>query len=74
MKPHELERKAKKAGCLTETGGPHPKLITPNGVRIPYPKHPGDIAPGTLKAILKLLKAAGVVLAVYLVVLINSLP
>ena len=59
----ELEKAAKKAGCTVQTGGNHPHIITPSGCVVPYPNHSGrDICIGMLHSILKMLKAAGVIL------------
>ncbi len=66
----ELEHAARKAGCKVENGGRHPKIVTPSGYAVPYPDHPGDFCNGTLHSILKMLKVAGVILSLVIILAI----
>jgi predicted RNA binding protein YcfA (HicA-like mRNA interferase family) len=51
----ELERKLKKAGWVITHGKAHDQAtnLAKPGVKIPIPRHTGDIPTGTVKAILK---------------------
>jgi len=51
----ELERKLRKAGWVISHGKAHDMAIHPQkpGVKIPIPRHSGDIPKGTAKSILK---------------------
>jgi len=51
MTKWELERKLRKAGwVITHDMATHPQKA---GIKIPIPKHSGDIPKGTVKSILK---------------------
>lgn len=54
MKYGELVKILKKNGCkLLRDGGNHEIWITPNGRKIPVPRHAKEIAKGTALSILK---------------------
>ena len=55
MKKRELEKKLLKAGWVIIHGKAHDLAINPQkpGVKIPIPRHTGDIPIGTAKSILK---------------------
>ena len=55
MTKRELELKLRKAGWVITHGKAHDLAINPNvpGVKIPIPRHSGDIPIGTVKSILK---------------------
>lgn len=67
----ELEHAVRRAGCTIEYGGRHPCIKTPGGARVPFPAHPGDMRPGTLRSILKMLEAAGVILGTLLAIAVS---
>lgn len=43
-------------------GGRHAKVVGPNGGIVPVPTHPGDLPRGTLRSIIKMLRAVGLAL------------
>jgi len=51
----ELEQKLRKAGWVITHGGAHDQATNPQkpGVKIPIPRHTGDIPKGTARAILR---------------------
>ena len=50
----ELERKFRQAGWFIENGARHDKAVSPDGsVKIPIPRHKGDLAKGLVIRILK---------------------
>ena len=50
----ELERKFRQAGWFIENGARHYKAVSPDGsVKIPIPRHKGDLAKGLVIRILK---------------------
>lgn len=51
----ELEKKLRKAGWIITHGKAHDQAtsVEKPGVKIPIPRHAGDIPKGTLQAILK---------------------
>jgi predicted RNA binding protein YcfA (HicA-like mRNA interferase family) len=51
----ELEQKLRKAGWVITHGKAHDQATNPTkpGVKIPIPRHAGDIPTGTAKAILR---------------------
>jgi predicted RNA binding protein YcfA (HicA-like mRNA interferase family) len=55
MTKFELERKLKNAGWTITHGKTHDQATNPQkpGVKIPIPRHTGDIPKGTIKSILK---------------------
>jgi len=55
MTKRELERKLRKAGWFITHGKVHDLATNPQkpGVKIPIPRHVGDIPKGTASAILK---------------------
>jgi len=55
MTKRELIRKLTKAGWLITHGKAHDMATNPQmpGVKIPIPRHTGDIPKGTIKSILK---------------------
>jgi predicted RNA binding protein YcfA (HicA-like mRNA interferase family) len=55
MTKRELEQKLRKAGWIITNGKAHDQATNPQkpGVKIPIPRHTGDIPKGTVKAILK---------------------
>jgi len=50
---------AEKHGGKIENGGRHIKIRGPNGGIVPVPCHPGDIAPGTRRSIIRMLIEIG---------------
>ena len=55
MTKRELEQKLTKAGWVITHGRAHDLATNPQkpGIKIPIPRHSGDIPNGTLKSILK---------------------
>ena len=55
MTTKELKRKLIADGWFIKQGAGHEMATNPNkpGVKIPIPRHKGDIPPGTLNSILK---------------------
>jgi len=55
MTKWELERKLRKAGWIITHGKAHDMATHPQkaGIKIPIPRHAGDIPKGTVKSILK---------------------
>jgi len=55
MTKREIERKLKKAGWIITHGKAHDQAtnLQKPGIKIPIPRHSGDIPKGTAKAILK---------------------
>jgi len=51
----ELEQKLRKAGWIITHGSAHDQATNPQkpGVKIPIPRHSGDIPKGTARAILR---------------------
>lgn len=57
MTKKEIERRLKKAGWIIHHGANHDKAISPDGtIKIPIPRHKGDIKKGLA---ISILKAAG---------------
>ncbi|MEE0133175.1 MAG: type II toxin-antitoxin system HicA family toxin [Treponema sp.] len=53
----EIEKRLKKAGWIIQHGANHDKAISPDGtIKIPIPRHKGDIKKGLA---ISILKAAG---------------
>jgi len=55
MTEREIKKKLRAAGWMITTGKAHDMATNPNrpGVKIPIPRHKGDIPKGTAEAILK---------------------
>jgi predicted RNA binding protein YcfA (HicA-like mRNA interferase family) len=55
MTKRQLEKKLLKAGWVITHGGAHDQATNPQrpGVKIPIPRHSGDIPKGTAMAILR---------------------
>jgi predicted RNA binding protein YcfA (HicA-like mRNA interferase family) len=55
MTKRELEQKLLKAGWIITHGRAHDQATNPQkpGIKIPIPRHTGDIPKGTAKSILK---------------------
>lgn len=51
LRYRELERLLRQAGCEVVGHGKHEKWRSPSGTTAPVPRHPGDLAFGTLKSI-----------------------
>lgn len=61
---------AQQHGAYIEPGkGSHTKIRGPQGGIVVVPNHPGDLKPGTLRSILKMLAAVGLGIAILALVL-----